>query len=261
MNAKIFLTALALTVPFAFAAPAGAADLINWNEMPWDAIHCSDNPEEVKDMFHVFVEPTNPELSVAVHTYCLGGVLDSDRGTGCTSHAYALTGFKWGQQFPGFKVDVTNSGLTGSAVLNGIDAAGNAWDVETAFDVYGASSLGGSGSAAGRSDGVHQLGWKRLSGTTIAQTTTWYYTSTKLAVESDAAYNTGFTWGVNGESNKMDFQGIATHEIGHTFGLNHPQSTTANQCLTMYAYGANGQTHQRTLGDGDIYGIEAIYGA
>jgi len=50
---------------------------------------------------------------------------------------------------------------------------------------------------------------------------------------------------------------VATHEIGHAVGLDHPGNTCTLE--TMYAYVDFGQTHQRTLNDGDIAGITALY--
>jgi hypothetical protein len=92
-------------------------------------------------------------------------------------------------------------------------------------------------------------------------TTTWYNRATHAAVESDGQYNTHYPWSTTGAAGAMDVLDIATHEIGHTFGLNHPKGAGAISCLTMYAYANLGETQKRTLGDGDILGIRAVYGA
>ena len=52
---------------------------------------------------------------------------------------------------------------------------------------------------------------------------------------------------------------VATHELGHTFGMGHTSTASSNSCATMYPYVDYGWTHQRTLGDGDLLGIRAIY--
>lgn len=259
LNLGIATLAIVLFVPV--VASIGFVSDDDEPTMPWDRIQCSDAPEEVKDLFHVFPEPSDPTLLVAVHTVCYKADLGDDhRGTACASHGFNQLNYKWNAAYSG-KVDAARSGLAGADALNAFDASGNSWDVETATDIYANSIQGGNGRNAGRLDDVNQIGWKRLAAGTIAQTTTWYRVADDVAVESDGAYNTRFTWGVDGAANKMDAQNIMTHEIGHTFGLGHPANNAANECLTMYAFGAEGETAKRTLGDGDILGIEAIYGA
>jgi hypothetical protein len=61
------------------------------------------------------------------------------------------------------------------------------------------------------------------------------------------------------DKNVMDFLNIATHELGHGFGLGDLyQSKWSTQ--TMYGYADYGETMKRTLESGDIAGIQAIYG-
>ena len=55
----------------------------------------------------------------------------------------------------------------------------------------------------------------------------------------------------------MDLLNIAVHEVGHGAGLTHPDQTCVDE--TMYAYAAEGETKKRTLNDGDIAGIKALY--
>jgi len=205
-----------------------------------------------------YPEPTDPSLTRTVHVFC-----QATTGTGpgalasCSSTAYTLTGWHWNARYAA-KVDSANSGLSSSAVVSGFQGSGNTWDSSTSGSIMGTVSAGGSGSNAGRRDGVNQLGWKHLANGVIAQTTTW--SSGSSAVESDGAYGTSFPWSTSGAANAMDLQNIATHEIGHTFGLGHPATNSANACLTMYAYADYGETQKRSLGTGDINGIKAIYG-
>ena len=55
----------------------------------------------------------------------------------------------------------------------------------------------------------------------------------------------------------MDFENIATHELGHSFGMGHPDSTCIEE--TMYAYADFGETKKRVLNAGDIAGIQELY--
>jgi len=80
----------------------------------------------------------------------------------------------------------------------------------------------------------------------------------RVLVEWDQVYDDfDFSWSEFGETGKMDFENIATHEIGHAFGLSHPASECAEE--TMYAYASNGEIKKRTLEAGDIEGISKLY--
>lgn len=60
-------------------------------------------------------------------------------------------------------------------------------------------------------------------------------------------------------SNRWDFEGIATHEWGHGYGLAHTGPGHAS--LTMQHRAAPCSTYQRTLGLGDWLGLKKLYGA
>ncbi|MCM8814184.1 MAG: matrixin family metalloprotease [Candidatus Omnitrophica bacterium] len=74
----------------------------------------------------------------------------------------------------------------------------------------------------------------------------------------DIGFNgANFSWSAEptGVSGKADVQSIATHEIGHFFGLDHTNVVGA----TMYPYGSLGDTTLRTLEQDDIDAISAVY--
>jgi len=57
---------------------------------------------------------------------------------------------------------------------------------------------------------------------------------------------------------RMDFQGVATHELGHSLGLGHSNSSSA----TMGAYASGNGVSDRSIASDDIAGIQqGIYGA
>ncbi|MEK7669561.1 MAG: matrixin family metalloprotease [Patescibacteria group bacterium] len=102
------------------------------------------------------------------------------------------------------------------------------------------------------------------SANTIAITTIWGYFSgpvfTREILEWDMEFNTQFQWsaGESGVAGKMDFDNIATHELGHAFGLADLYTSSCNQ-ETMFGYAGEGETNKRDLNTGDIKGIRELY--
>lgn len=188
--------------------------------------------------------PGEPGLAFVSHYFHEGDTIAD-----CTSTAYKLTRWSWSGPF-----DATTTRY-GAEVAAGLAA----WDHATGRALVGTVTQGMAGTA-GALDGVNQFDWVDLgAGGTIAVTTTWFSRSSGFAVESDARYNTRFAWSTDGSSGAMDVQNIVTHEVGHTFGLDHPKGKEIG-CLSMYAYGSTGETQKRTLGTGDVRGIRALYG-
>lgn len=172
-------------------------------------------------------------------------------GNDCAATAYKTTGWRWTGAYSAYS----------TTYLPEADRAARAWDDNTSRAIFGGVTAGSLG-VAGAFDGVNQLDWVDLGATsTIAVTTTWYNRFTRIAVESDGQYNTRYAWASDGSATAMDAENILAHEIGHTLGLDHPRSTSANACLTMYAYADFGETTKRSLGSGDVHGIRAVYGA
>lgn len=172
--------------------------------------------------------------------------------TDCVSTAYKAAAWRW-------TVPYAASASSHASIF---DQAASTWDAATGATLSGGITQG-TGGAAGVQDFSNRIEFVDLgASTTIAVTTTWYYTSTGEAVESDAQYNLHYAWSTDGSGGAMDVLNIATHELGHTFGLDHPRGPPSKiGCLTMYAYGSLGEIQKRTLGDGDILGIRAVYGA
>ncbi len=64
------------------------------------------------------------------------------------------------------------------------------------------------------------------------------------------AFNTDYTWSPDG-SGGADFYAVALHEIGHILGLGHVDDTSEIMNPVVYA---------NSLGDGDIAGVQFLYG-
>ena len=256
LKGAFFATTIAIATAIALA-PAGALKTPVDDFVPVALYN-----EQGELVYFQELDPYNPELIKTTHYLRYSDLQPSndkgkpgsgggtDPGTDCESDAYKLTGWKWLQPWSA-KSDQHAS------IFN---SAGNAWDAQTGASIFGGVQSGNDG-PAGTQDFKSNIQWVNLgSSSTVAQTLTWAYRSTGEAVESDAQYNTYYPWSTSGAAGAMDVENVATHEVGHTFGLTHPTSTSTNACLTMYAYVNYGETHARTLGDGDILGIKAIYG-
>lgn len=98
------------------------------------------------------------------------------------------------------------------------------------------------------------------SGGILAQNTYWYVRKGKLVIENDIVFNTYYPWATNGSPSAYDVQGIGTHELGHCLVLDDLYKSYQSE-MTMYGYGAPGETKTRTLEFGDKDGIIKIYGA
>jgi len=66
-----------------------------------------------------------------------------------------------------------------------------------------------------------------------------------------------YHWAVDGRADAVDVQEVATHEIGHTIGLNHTMIGGA----TMYPRTIAGRTQSRTLGSDDVIAVSVAYPA
>lgn len=84
--------------------------------------------------------------------------------------------------------------------------------------------------------------------------------SGRQLVEWDQVYDdTKFDWSAEsvGVPGKMDFDNIATHELGHGVGMGDLYNTCIDE--TMYGYSSSTETKKRDLNTGDITGINSLY--
>ena len=80
-------------------------------------------------------------------------------------------------------------------------------------------------------------------------------------VEWDMIFDdTDFDWSEDAEGSvaEMDFENIATHELGHAVGLADLYDDKCSE-MTMYGYAIYGETKKRSLENGDINGVKELY--
>lgn len=197
-----------------------------------------------------------------------GGGGGGDTGSSC--YGFLASGAKWKTVEP-WVVDPANSeGLSEAEVFALMDGAVRKWEDAAngavdgnGMNIFGEGSTGSGFAESGVMDGTNGVRFGALDNNgTIAVTTVWGIfggrPQNRELVEWDQVYNTFYSWATNGASSSMDFDSIATHETGHSFGMaDLYQPECSNE--TMYGYGSNGDTKARDLNTGDIIGISTLY--
>lgn len=179
---------------------------------------------------------------------------------GAATGRYVLTG--WAVQGPKtalFNTTTLPANLGLSATVSALQAGYSVWQGAPTITVANSTTS----SLKPTANKQYELMFGKTGGTTLAVTYTWRWSDG--TVESDTLFNTAVTWanlGAEGDGcyetagGVYDVGNIATHEFGHTYGLDHPSSARFE---TMYAYGYSGETLKRSPESGDLAGIAAIY--
>jgi len=194
---------------------------------------------------------------------------DDDTTTTTTSTCYSLfaKGASWKTTEP--YITSNESGNEIDLVLT--ETSLETWDSEVGFNIFGTGSSGTTDGADTVSpDDKNEVQFESLGlDGTIAYAIVWGIFSGRPSerelVEWDVVFNSDYAFGDAGTTDEdnlgdtsvMDYQNIATHEFGHSLGLTHPGNTCTDE--TMYAFASAGETKKRTLGDGDVVGVNKLY--
>jgi hypothetical protein len=168
---------------------------------------------------------------------------------------------KW-RVFPINIIVDSSMSITDVDVRAAIEAGAKEWDSHTSKAIFGAATSGSASVSdeAKSPDRVNEVTFGTFSDPDIIAQTTYWFNVRKEIVDFDIVFSTGFTWGdATVDASVMDFLNIATHELGHGFGLGDLYKDQWST-QTMYGYGTEGETIKRDLDTGDIAGIKAIYG-
>jgi len=179
-----------------------------------------------------------------------------------TSVCYKLMGVKWLSLPVSYVINPTNTeGLSANDVTSAISTSAETWDSATGKELFNNAYSVDNTATYGVYDHKNAIVFDTYSGSSnvIAVTSVWYTRGSKQIVEFDILFNDYFNWGdAASNSNLMDLQNIATHELGHSVGLSDLYNTCTQE--TMYGYSTEGDLIKRDLNTGDIAGLTKIYG-
>ncbi len=179
--------------------------------------------------------------------------------------AFLAKGASWNAA-EAYVVNGTNSrGLDANVVAGLVGSGIGKWESAASADIFGNGyqTAGVLVADLVAPDGINEVYFADIgSSGTIAVTIVWGIFGgpphSRVLVEWDIVYDdVDFDWSLSGEAGKMDFDNIATHEIGHAAGMGHPEDTCIDE--TMYRFASNGETAKRDLNAGDIAGVADLY--
>ncbi len=153
-----------------------------------------------------------------------------------------------------YSVDTTGCADDCAHAVTAIDNAFNTWEI---------SGITFTRTATGDADGcggTDSLSWAPIDGPggILAVTYVCRTLNTHQIVGFQTIFDSGDRWSDSGAAGRFDIQATATHEEGHTIGLDHVHAPRDSR-LTMYPYITEGDIGFRTLGCGDLLGVNALY--
>jgi hypothetical protein len=198
-----------------------------------------------------------------------GGVKPEKPGKPSTDsqcYTFLAKGAKWKSVEPWFVNAENNSNLLSGFVLDNLVTDIGKWEIAAEYNILGAGFLASTTLEADSDspDGLNEVYFADIAGEgVIGVTIIWGVfggpPKFRYLAEWDMIFDdVDFDWSASGESGKMDFENIATHELGHAVGMGDLYDTGCNQ-ETMYGYAGLGEIIKRTLNAGDITGIKALY--
>ena len=231
-------------------------------KIPANAVKVDD---DTYSLGKVVVDGVEVEGYMFIHKKDAAARPGSAASKGSTCYAYFASGAKWKSVEPWMVNPANVAGLNSSLVLGKLTADIGTWEVAAGKDILGTGTATSATLVADTTspDGVNEVYFAGIdSPGTIAVTTVWGIfsgpTFNRRIVEWDQVYDDiDFGWSFIGEAGKMDFDNIATHELGHAMGMAHPSDSCTEE--TMYRFASNGETKKRTLNAGDISGIKGLY--
>ncbi len=176
----------------------------------------------------------------------------------------------------GYNIHTQNRNALSSAfVIDAIQKASDAWrcgcvEFEKLIDGGLLNVVDGSSGETidlDQPDGQNEIGFAAIQGHpgTVAVTIVWGIfdgpISQREIIEFDMIFDGhNYNWGDGGANpNVMDLRAIATHEMGHRYGLDDIYDPSCSD-VTMYGTSGEGETQKRSLHARDVEGLSFLYG-
>ncbi len=179
-------------------------------------------------------------------------------------YGFLARGAKW-KTTEDYLINPSGSSLTDDFVSNTITAGANEWEIYGGEAIFGNANLDSNAVYdPDQMDGKNVAAFGNYpEANVIAVTTIWGYFSgppkSRELIEWDMLFDIDYQWGdALLDPSFMDLQNIATHELGHSAGLDDLYETACSS-ETMYGYSQEGETSKRDLNSGDIKGIQELY--
>ena len=188
---------------------------------------------------------------------------EPDPGSSC--YGFLARGAKW-KTVEDYIVDPTNTrGLDETFVRDNLATDIAKWEAAAGVNILGDETAGTvDGADLDNPDEKNEVYFGSIDEPgAIAITIVWGIFGGpphgRKLVEWDQVYDeVDFDWSATEEAGKMDFESIATHELGHSVGLDDLYDGSCSE-QTMYGYATEGETKKRTLEAGDIAGVQELY--
>jgi hypothetical protein len=194
---------------------------------------------------------------------CTGGTTEPDS----SCYGFLSKGAKWRTVEP-YLINPSNSrGLNTPFVTDNFASDIDKWEDAAGAEILGDGSVTNTTLSADMdsTDGKNEVYFGEIADVgAIGITIVWGVfrgpPSSRELVEWDMVFDqVDFDWSDSGEPGKMDFESIATHELGHAIGLDDLYTSDCSE-ETMYGYASYGETKKSTLEAGDIAGAKELYG-
>jgi hypothetical protein len=203
----------------------------------------------------------------AIIHYRSANAKPSQKGRGVSAcYTFLASNAKWKTLEPWMVNPANSRGLVADFVLNNLAGDIGKWEDAALANILGDGSSTTNPLVADTTapDNQNEVYFANVSTQgAIAVTIVWGIFGGppfgRELVEWDQIYDDiDYDWSSSGESTKMDFENIATHELGHSVGLGDLYTSSCSE-ETMYGYAGFGETKKRDLNAGDIAGVNKLY--
>ena len=181
-------------------------------------------------------------------------------------YSYLSKGAKWKSNEPWLMNTSNIRGLDDVELFSKQDVNIQKWENAASFNILGSGATTSAALSADFTtlDEINEVYFADISDPgVIGVTVVWGIfggapQSRELVSWDQVFDDVDFDWSLTGETGKMDFDNISTHELGHAVGMADLYDSNCSS-MTMYGYASEGDTNKATLEDGDINGVSKLY--